>query len=54
MATYTAKAMWKLKNLAGYVLPKIQNRTMSPIASEIENSLQNLPEDLESELQKTT
>jgi hypothetical protein len=38
--------MWKRKYPAGYVLPKIQNLTMSPITSEIANSNKNLLEDI--------
>jgi hypothetical protein len=48
-ATYTARAMWKCKNLVGHIVPKIQNLTMSPITSEIKNSLNNLPEDIRDE-----
>jgi hypothetical protein len=43
-ATNTARAMWKRKNPAGYFSTKIQSLTVSPITSEIENSLQQLPE----------
>jgi hypothetical protein len=45
-AKNTARAMWKHKYPAGYVVPKIQSLTMSPITSELENSLQNLAEDI--------
>jgi hypothetical protein len=45
-ATNTDRAMWKCKNPAGYVMMCIQNLIMSPIRSETEDSLQNLPDDI--------
>jgi hypothetical protein len=47
-ATNMARAMWKHKNPSGQ-LPKLQNLTMSPITSAIENSLNGLPEDIREE-----
>ncbi len=44
--TNIARAMWKRKNLNGVEMPKIQELTMSPITSEIENTLQHLPKDI--------
>ena len=41
--------MWKRKNPSGHTLPKIQNLTMYPITSEIEDSLNGLPEDIRKE-----
>jgi hypothetical protein len=43
MATNTTRAMWKRKSLAGYIIPKIQNLTLCLIASEMEDSVHNLP-----------
>ena len=48
-ATDTARAMWKRKNLAGYNVEKIQNVTLSLITSSIEDSLNNLPDDIREE-----
>jgi hypothetical protein len=45
-ATNTARAMWKRKNPNGGEMPKVQKLTLSLITSEIENTLQNLPEDI--------
>jgi hypothetical protein len=45
-ATNTARAMWKRKNPNGAEMPKVQKLTMSPITSEIENTLKNFPEDI--------
>jgi hypothetical protein len=49
MATNTTRAMWKRKNLTRYVMPKVHNLPMSPITSEIEDTLQNLPKDIRDE-----
>ena len=47
-ATSTARAMWKRKNPPGLIVPKT-TVTVSPITSEIEHSLNNLPEDIREE-----
>jgi hypothetical protein len=44
-ATNTARAMWKRKHNAGR-LPKLQNLTMSPIKTAMEETLNGLPEDI--------
>ena len=48
-ATNTARAMWKRKNPSGQTVPKINNLTVRPITSEVEDSLNNLPDDIREE-----
>ena len=48
-ATNTARAMWKRKNPSGQTAPKINNLTVSPINSEVEDSLNYLPDDIREE-----
>ena len=48
-ATQTARAMWKRKHPAGVLPVRTQNVTVSPITSDIENSLNNLPDDIREE-----
>jgi hypothetical protein len=42
--TNTNRAMWERKYPSGQNLPKLQNLTMNPITSEIEDSINNLPD----------
>ena len=51
-ATDKVRAMWKRKNPAGYTMRKIQNITISPISSAIEDALKDLPEDIREESKK--
>ena len=44
-----ARAMWKRKNPPGQTVPKTNNLTVSPITSAIEESLNNLPDDIREE-----
>jgi hypothetical protein len=43
-----ARAMWKRKHPADQ-LPKLQNRTMSPITAAVEGTLKGLPDDIREE-----
>ena len=47
-ATKTARAMWKRKYPVDQ-LPKVQNLTMNPVTASIEDTLNNLPEDIREE-----
>jgi hypothetical protein len=51
-ATATARAMRKRKNLNGTEMPKVLKLTMCPITSEIDNTLQNLPEKIRDNIEQ--